>query len=178
MTHRYVALLRGINIGPHKKVPMSELKELFQGLGFTGVTTLLNTGNVIFDSTKTSVRRLPDIESTILERFGFPVSVQVHPRALFDAIVEADPFRRVRVMPDTRLYVSFVGSSQKSGPSLPHSSLDGALRVIAKEGAAVFSVLDLSKAGTPDAMAVLERAFGKDITTRNWNTVQKIVRGL
>ena len=55
---RYVALLRGINVGGNKKVPMAQLRELLEGLGYTDVATLLQSGNAVFTSKERSPANL------------------------------------------------------------------------------------------------------------------------
>ena len=53
--HKYVALLRGINVGGHHKVPMAELRKELENLGFTNIVTILNSGNVIFETSKMGI---------------------------------------------------------------------------------------------------------------------------
>ena len=71
----FVALLRGINVGGKNKVPMHDLRETFEALGFEDVRTYLNTGNVIFSATAPPARS--SLEGAIEARFGFPVKVLV-----------------------------------------------------------------------------------------------------
>ena len=78
---RYVALLRGINVGGKNKIPMAELKKGFEELGFEEVKTYLNSGNVIFSSDKEDVEKLKkQIETMINEQFGFEIPVFVIPQ--------------------------------------------------------------------------------------------------
>ena len=75
---RYVALLRGINISGKNKVPMAELKKVFEELGFTEVKTYLNSGNVIFSSEKNNIGSLTgQIETMIKNQFGLDIPVFV-----------------------------------------------------------------------------------------------------
>lgn len=75
---KYVALLRGINVGGNNRVPMAELKEVFESLGFTNVSTYINSGNVIFEADKTDTARLVELcEAAIEQRFGFLVVTAV-----------------------------------------------------------------------------------------------------
>lgn len=70
---KYLALLRGINVGGNRKVEMAKLKQCLEGLGLTGVETYINSGNVIFDSDKTEAQLAKLIEQTIEKKFGFYV---------------------------------------------------------------------------------------------------------
>ena len=68
----YVALLRGINVGGNKKVEMSKLKKAFEPMGFSDVSTYINSGNVIFKSGKKDFSR---IEAGLKKAFGFEIKV-------------------------------------------------------------------------------------------------------
>lgn len=90
----------------------------------------------------------------------------------------SEPFKGIKVTPDIRLYVTFL--SGKSGPctlAIPYATPQHEFRVLSATATEVFSVLDLSKGrGTPEAMSVLEKEFGSAVTTRNWNTVLRILK--
>jgi uncharacterized protein (DUF1697 family) len=89
----YIALLRGINVGGHKKVPMAELRELLTKSGLKNVSTYIQTGNVFF---QTSENIIPNIEAiihnAIRDHFGFEVSVLVKTRKDLQRIFDACPF--------------------------------------------------------------------------------------
>ena len=75
---RYIALLRGINVGGKNKVPMADLRTCFEAVGFKNVRTYINSGNVIFDSQETDLTNLVrTCEQSIATRFGFAVRVSV-----------------------------------------------------------------------------------------------------
>lgn len=172
---KYVALLRGINVGGHHKVPMATLRETLENMGFRQVKTLLNTGNVLFEAEKEREEVLAEKLAVQLENtFGFPVPVIVRIADNIKEIVAANPFREIKVTPATRLYVSFLPDTPKNNLPLPYISPDESFRILSVTDRTVFSVLDLDKTQSVDAMKILEKEFGKNITTRNWNTVLKI----
>jgi len=73
---RYIALLRGINVGGKNKVPMKDLKSCFEEAGFQNTITYINSGNVFFDSGKQDVLKLARQCEEILEKkFGFPIGL-------------------------------------------------------------------------------------------------------
>ena len=75
---KYIALLRGINVGGNNKVSMAELKKCFEKLGFTNVSTYINSGNVIFETNKASNAKLVDACEAVIEKtFGFRVVCSV-----------------------------------------------------------------------------------------------------
>lgn len=89
----YIALLRGINVGGHKKVPMAELRGLLTKSGLENVKTYIQTGNVIFQSSSKSTKTLEEkIKQSILEHFGFDVYVLVRTRAQLSKIFNDCPF--------------------------------------------------------------------------------------
>lgn len=88
---RYVALLRGINVGAGPRVPMAALKGLLESLGLTRVTTYLNSGNVVFDSTLSAEELAPLLESELEKAFGAPVPTLVKSAAEMVRIAESIP---------------------------------------------------------------------------------------
>jgi uncharacterized protein (DUF1697 family) len=170
---KYVSLLRGINVGGHKKVPMSELKKQFEKLGFKHVKTLLASGNVVFEGEITKLDKIPNHLEKV---FGFTIPVITLPFQKIEEIVNSDPFRDIKVTPKTRLYVTFLADDPKSRLKNPFTTEDGSFMIIKQTGKVLFSVLDLEKTGTIDGMNILEKEYGKNITTRNYNTIQKIAK--
>jgi uncharacterized protein (DUF1697 family) len=172
---KYVALLRGINVGGHHKVPMADLQKLLKAHGFANVVTLLNSGNVIFESAETQISALEKVIAEMLDKhFGFSIPLLLRNAEDILFIRNADPFKGIEVTKDTRLYVSFIKREPASSLMLPWISKDNSFRILDCANKAVFSVLDLSVTQTVKGMETLEQLFGKDITTRNWNTVVKI----
>ena len=92
--HRYIALLRGINVGGHKKILMGDLRTLFNKLEYDNIRTYIQTGNIIFDSPKeednsTLAHR---IEDTILDTYGFEVPVMIRTAEELGTIVKQNPY--------------------------------------------------------------------------------------
>ncbi len=173
----YVALLRGINVGGHT-VPMATLTKTLEGIGCLNVKTILASGNVVFDTRTEPLPKLTKkLESALAERFGFPIPTLLRTKSEFEKLYTSQPFKGVRVTSESRLYVTFLPKKQRES-SAPKLSSKG-LRVVAMSGAEVCTVICLSDGqGTVGFMSALEKAYGKNITTRNWNTVVKIVAAL
>lgn len=92
MPERCVALLRGVNLSGHKKVPMAQLKVLVEGLGFTEVSTLLNSGNVVFTCRKPQVgKAAASIQAAILEEMGVSTRVTVLTASELERMLEENP---------------------------------------------------------------------------------------
>jgi len=89
----YIVLLKGINVGGHKKVPMAELSELLCKSGFKNVKTYIQSGNVILQTSETNLQKVEDsIKQAILKYFGFEVSVLVMTRSDLERIFNDSPF--------------------------------------------------------------------------------------
>lgn len=171
----YVAFLRGINVGGHHKVPMAELRKVLEGLQFRNVVTLLNSGNIIFGSLSEDPECLEERISEHLEKtFGFPIPTVVKRSETIKELTGNNPFKDIVLTKDIRLYVTFLRNDVEIEIKFPWACDDNSFKILDKTGKIILSVLDLSISGTPKAMEVLEKYFGNDITTRNWNTVERI----
>lgn len=154
------------------------MRQAFASWGFQNVKTVLATGNVVFESPLTDADSLArTIEDSIKGDFGLNVSIILRQLVEIQELVEAAPFDGVAVTPQTRLYVTFLKDQPDSRLEIPYQSPEGEFRILRVSGREVFSVLTLTPdRGTTKAMDILEKGFGQNITTRNWNTVQKIGR--
>jgi uncharacterized protein (DUF1697 family) len=178
---KYVALLRGINVGGNKKVPMAELKKVLEKSGLINVKTLLASGNVVFSQrdgfpeSNSNILQLQRLIPSIIEKeFGFPVPVLLRTHKEIEKIIELNPFKEIKVTPQIRLYVTFLFENPEKKSTASYISKDESFKIILLSDKTVFSVLDLSISNTPEAMNMLEKIYGKNITTRNWNTILKI----
>ncbi len=178
---KYVALLRGINVGGNKKVPMAELKKVLEKSGLINVKTLLASGNVVFShrdgfpESNSNILQLQTLIPSIIEKeFGFPVPALLRTHKEIEKIIELNPFKEIKVTPQIRLYVTFLSENSKDKSSITYISPDKSFKIISSFDRTVFSILDLSISNTPEAMNMLEKIYGKNITTRNWNTILKI----
>src|SRR5690242_6341632 len=88
---RFLALLRGINVGGRNKVPMADLRTAIEDAGHTDVTTYIQSGNVLFRSSTPRAALEADIERVLERRFGFPIVVVVRSHAQLRSIVERAP---------------------------------------------------------------------------------------
>lgn len=89
----YIVLLKGINVGGHKKVHMAELRELLAKMGFKNVRTYIQSGNIILKSDKTDNLKIElQIKNALLNHFGFEVSVLVKTREEIECIFNNSPF--------------------------------------------------------------------------------------
>lgn len=174
---KYIAFLRGINVGGRKPVKMEDLKKTFAALGFQNVNTVLASGNVFFDTMEPRADALvKSIEEKLKQVFGHEIGVLVRSLKELQDLAGHNPFKNVKVTPQTRLYVTFLSQKPKTRLKLPHESPGKDFKILRVSDREVCSALTLSPNwGTTDLMPVLEREFGEKITTRNWNTIAKIL---
>ncbi len=91
----YIVLLKGINVGGHKKMPMADLRDLLTKSGFENVKTYIQSGNIILESTEKDIAKIEsDITTAILKQFGFEVSVLVKTRHDLERIFNDCPFSK------------------------------------------------------------------------------------
>jgi uncharacterized protein (DUF1697 family) len=91
----FVALLRAVNVGGTGKLPMSELKEMCEALGFAGVRTYIASGNVVFESRKSEAAVKKALEASLEAYAGKPVGVLVRTGAEMQAVLKANPFPKM-----------------------------------------------------------------------------------
>jgi uncharacterized protein (DUF1697 family) len=172
---KVAGFLRGINVGGHHKVPMAELRNSLNEVGCHDVRTLLNTGNFVFSTKQTNIQELEtNIEAFISKAFGFPIPVILKTNKEISDLVDHNPFININIHKDIRLYVSFLKDTPKLYLNLPYISADNSYKIIDVMDKTILSILDLSITKTPNGMDELEKMFGKNITTRNWKTINKL----
>lgn len=169
----YVALLRGVNIGKAKRVPMADLRDVLAGLGCTEVATLLNSGNAVFKSKARSGSGCAKaIASALVDRFGFDVPVVVKSAPELSAVVAGNPLRFTEA-DHSRLLVAF---AQDVGNLASLRGLESL--VVPPEQFAIGShaayLLCASGQLESKAGAALLGKAGRAATTRNWATVLKL----
>jgi uncharacterized protein (DUF1697 family) len=169
----HIALLRGVNVGGAKRVPMAEFRSLLRGLGFSGVCTLLNSGNAVFGAARApSAKLAASIAAAIRRELAIEVPVVIKSAGELAAIVAENPFASAAVDP-SRLLVAFAADGQALARLAPLSALVAAPEQFHLGRLAAYlhcpdGILQ-SKAGE----ALLGKV-GQDVTTRNWATVQKL----
>ena len=170
---RYAALLRGINVGGHNKVPMAGLRAVLTDLGYADLATHLQSGNAIFSSQAPAAALELDIAQAVAARFGVSCAVMVRTGAELAAAVRASPLGGEPENP-SRYFVAFL-SKQPAARVL--KQLDGvsfepdALWVRGREA---YLWCPAGAGETKLTNAALEKRLGVAATARNWNTVTRL----
>lgn len=174
--NKYVAFLRGINVGGHKLIKMAELKIIFESLGLKNVKTYILSGNVLFETGEADPQKVTrKIETGLRKALGYEVAVILRTVTELEALVKADPFKQVQADADIKKYVTFLAEPHTSKLKLPLSSPKGDWQIIGLKPREVIVVAFPVKGRYGESMASIEKEFGKAVTTRNWNTVVKIL---
>ena len=169
---RYVALLRGINVGKAHQLGMPRLKELLTDRGHGNVRTHLRSGNVVLDSTLGEAELVADLEQAIEKEFGFAVPVVVRTGAEIAAVIAGDPFATVATDP-ARYLVTFLPSRPRRTASTRCRPVEGGGEYLVA-GRELYLWLPDGIANTPLAAWKWDRLLGVAGTGRNWNTVTKL----
>lgn len=174
---RYVGFLRAVNVGG-RVVRMAELVEHLTAMGLKDVKTFIASGNVIFTAPKADTTKLGSRIGASLEAWlGYPVAVMVRTWEELEALVAANPFKGELRAQDAKLHVAFLWAPPAKPIALPFLSAREGMRlfkIVGREAFMVSERLEDGKFGVPNLP--LEKAFGVPCTTRNWNTVLRIVK--
>jgi uncharacterized protein (DUF1697 family) len=172
---QYVALLRGI-MPSNPNMHQAKLKQVLEDLGFRNVVPVISSGNVIFESPSTDPAALEDrIEAAWPKRLGFTSTTIVRSRVDLAKLVALDPFEGLEHTKASYLLVTFFKRRQKLPFALPHQPEDRPWRLVASANRTLFSVLDTTGGQAPDIMTWLDRTFGREISSRTWKTVHRIL---
>ncbi len=167
---RYAAFLRGVSPVNAK---MPALARAFADAGFRDVRTVLSSGNVVFSARAASLPALERrTEAAMKERLPTAFPAIVRPIAALRELLASDPYEDLRLPRGAKRVVTFLRARPRAVPDLP-IEVDGARIVRVQEGE-VFTAYVPSPRG-PVFMSLIEKTFGKDVTTRTWETVGKVV---
>lgn len=173
----YAALLRGINVGGSKRVPMPELRDVLAGLGHTAIATHLQSGNAVFRSDSEDERALAGaLEQALHQRFGFAVDCLVRDAGYLAAVADACPFPAAELA-GKQLHVTYFDRPVDAGrfadleaeTFLPEEFRlgDRCLYLHAPDG--------IGRSRLAVALGRPRHAKGIVATTRSWNTVATLV---
>ncbi|MFC4103015.1 DUF1697 domain-containing protein [Paenibacillus xanthanilyticus] len=177
----YIALLRGINVSGHNKIPMAELRTLFHSMGHGRAQTYIQSGNVVFEAEAGDAAALAGrIEDAIESRFGFRVRVMVRTAVEWDAIIRDCPYDAASLGEEESIQMSLL-ADDAPGPEEIARKLDPGnvmddYRVVGRE---LYLLLRqrMSASKLADNLAKLRHT----VTTRNWRTtlaLQEMARAM
>lgn len=171
---RHVALLRGINVGGIRKVPMARLRELCAGLGWAEVRTYIQSGNVIFSAIGEPAVLERALEQAIAAEFGFEIAVIVRSAAGWRLYPPANPFPEAARDEPNRLMLHLAKRPPASGAEERIAAKAAAGERVRRAGDALWIHYPAGAGTTKITPALLDRAAGSPVTARNWRTVIKL----
>lgn len=171
---RYVALLRGINVGGRRKVPMGDLRDLATDLGWSSVGTHLNSGNLIFSADARPVELITVLEQGIVDRFGFEAPVVIRDTDQLRAALAANPF------PDgdpKQVQFAFLAEAPTDGAADRLATVASEVEQWDLSDEVLF--VDFGGGLARSKLAAgLDRILGTVVTSRNLRTVQALAQML
>ena len=177
MTTTYAALLRGINVGGSRKVPMADLRTLMEDLGHAGVRSYLQSGQAVFTADHGDEETLAaELAGAIEKRFGFAVDVIVRDHAYLKAIADNCPFPAAELEPK-QLHVTYF-SAPVEAERFAEIDRDAHLPEEFRLGDRALYLFAPNGLGRSKLAEILSRPRinkGLIATSRNWNTVVKLV---
>jgi len=171
---RYVALLRGINVGGRTLVKMADLKKCVEELGHVRVSTYIASGNVLFESDRRGAARLEgEIERAIEQRFGLPVKVVVLDRTAYGRIVKAVPQEWVGDG-SLRANVAFVRRGVDTKAVVRDLQPDSSVEQVNTVSRAILWATKRDAVNRSVMRKLIGGAAYKELTVRNLNTTLKL----
>lgn len=173
---RYVALLRGINVGGNNIIKMSELKACFESLGFADVSTYIASGNVLFSAKSSAAALGKKVEPALSKQFNYQASVVFRSQAQLSATVDEAPKGFGTEPKKYRYDAVFLKEPLTAKAALPQvPTAPGVDQVWAGDGVLYFSRL-IARAAQSKLAKLIGTPVYKQVTIRNWNTTTALLR--
>jgi uncharacterized protein (DUF1697 family) len=171
-----VSLLRGVNVGGHAQIKMDALREMYSALRLRSVQSYVQSGNLVFASPETDLRKLAKrIEDRIESDFGFRPDVILRTTAEMKAVIAANPFaERERIEP-SRLLVTFLGREPLADGRQKVLEIPPGPEELHVRDRELYTYFPNGMARPKLSMAQVERFLKVPCTGRNWNTVRKLL---
>ena len=166
-----IALLRAVNVGGRGMVGMADLRDLLTQLGFHNVRSVLQSGNLVFDAPRARKNLEQLLEKESAARLGVETDFFVRTAAEWDAIIDANPFRKEAKDDPGRLVVLFLKSA--SDAATLHKAIKGP-EVARGAGRQIYVYYPDGQGRSKLTNALIEKTLGTRATARNWNTVLKL----
>jgi len=175
MATTHILLLRGINVGGNKKVPMAALRAALEAAGFTGVKTYLQSGNAVVTTPSASPAKVGrEVEAVIEKEFGFPVKVVVRSRKQIEQVIAGDPFGELAENP-SRYFVTFCDPAPDAAKLAHLAAADFEPERFVLDGDTLYCWYPEGVRDSPLEKAIVRSKLGVTVTARNWNTVNKLL---
>jgi uncharacterized protein (DUF1697 family) len=171
-----ISLLRGVNVGGHRKVKMDELRALYESLGFKDVQTYINSGNVLFRTAGRDLARLRQrIETTIESACGFRSDVVLRTPADLKQVIARNPFAARPGLDASRLAIHFLAADPGAEAREQVLAINAAPEELHLHGRELYIYYLNGMARPKLSLPMVEKTLRTSGTSRNWNTVRKLL---
>jgi len=171
---KYIALLRGINVGGNTMIKMETLRDVFSSIGFENVRSYINSGNVAFETKKTGDEKLAkQISDAIETEFGKKIAVMVRSAAEIDEIISNNPFDG-QFENDKDLHVFFLAGELSAEQKDLLASVVNDNEQIEARGRTLYCLLKISIIDSFVGKGFIDKKLKIPATARNWRTVKKL----
>lgn len=170
---RYVALLRAVNVGG-AKLSMAELREVCGALGWENVTTYIQSGNVIFDSSEEPAALEAALEQAVKDRFDFERPVIVRNAKQWAAYAAGSPFPEQEAEKPNYLLLGVAKSPIEAAAAKALEGRGAAGEQVRQAADALWFFFPNGSGVSKLTPKAIDKAAGSPVTTRNWRTVLKI----
>ena len=169
----YISLLRGINVGGHKRIKMEDLRKLYESLGFKKVQSYIQSGNVLFQTPESDQKKLiTTIEQKIEKAYGYHVTIIIKTAEEIQAALKKVPFKNID---ESKLLIAFLGEK----PSKPDMTPIENVMIQDEQAELIGDVLYLyfpqGSARSKLSNNLIEKKLDVSSTTRNWRSTNKLL---
>ena len=174
--NKYIAFLRAVNVGGHNKIKMDDLKKIFVSLGYKNVKTLIQSGNVIFESSARDSKIITQkIEKKLQSSIGNDVKAFIRTEKEIEDIFNNIPFKNRKLDEDARIYIAFLYKQ-------PDSRVKNLVKTLNNDHDTYFTgkkeiyclIHKDKKRGSYFSILQLEKKLNHPLTTRSQTTILKI----
>ena len=174
---RFALLLRGVNVGTKNSLPMAELRAMPTKIGCADVQTYVQSGNAVFGTKLGATELTRTIEEALVRYMRRPIATTLRTRGQMKAIVDANPFAKVATNP-AFLCVTFLKNTPTKSEVAPLRAQDLKPELFQVEGKEIYTWHPNGQGRSPLAAALGKLPLRGAVTTRNWNTVLKLLEML
>lgn len=171
----FLSILRGINVSGQKKIPMVELKKLYEELHFENITTYIQSGNVIFNS-KDAKDLSKQIEQKIFEKYNFNVPVIIRTTDEMQKVIERNPFLKQKELDLSKLHVVYLADNPKQDTIDKLKKINYEPDKFYISGKEVYLYCPNGYGRTKLTNNFFENKLEITATTRNWNTTNELLK--
>jgi uncharacterized protein (DUF1697 family) len=167
-----ISMLRGVNLGPHRRLKMEELRALYESLKLREPRTYVQSGNVIFKTEERDLAKLTKrIEAGIEKKFGFQSDVMVRTTAELKSVIARNPFAKRRGIEPGKLLVTFLASDPGAEARAQVLQIKADPDEMRADGRELYTYFPNGMARPKVPWAAIERVLKLSGTGRNWNSV-------